>query len=114
MRCLLGNTISLEDLVGRLSTFDLSNFDNYKHKNIESTSKAKLSLKEHDEKKKKKKIKYVSSDSDIDKENVEQLEALLVKDFIKVKENLKVSYLSCVSIATRFVILLLDEEKLQM
>ena len=42
-----------------------------------------------DEMKKKKKIKYVSSDSDIDEENVEQIEALLARRFKKGKGKFK-------------------------
>ena len=30
LRCMLGNNLSLEPLVGRLTTFGLSNFDNYR------------------------------------------------------------------------------------
>ena len=75
--------LTLEGLVGRLTIFELSNFDNYKLKNIESSFKAKLSLKELDEKKKKK-TKYVSSGSDIDEEDVDQLEALLARRFHRV------------------------------
>ena len=57
LRCILGNKLPLQGLVGRLTNFELSNFDNYKSKNIESAFKAKVSLKEPDEKKKKKKKK---------------------------------------------------------
>ena len=44
LRCILGNDLTLEILVGRLTIFELSNFENYKPKNIESYFKAKLSL----------------------------------------------------------------------
>ena len=85
LRCILGNNLSLEDLIDRLTAFELSIFDNYKPKNMEYNFNAKLSLKEHNEKKKKKKKKkkekYVSSDSDIDEEDVDQLEALLARRF---------------------------------
>ena len=43
LRCILGNTLSLEGLVGRLTTFELSNFDNYKSESTESSFKVKLS-----------------------------------------------------------------------
>ena len=46
LRCIPRNNLTLEGLVGRLTTFELSNFDNYKIENIESAFKAKLSLKE--------------------------------------------------------------------
>ena len=55
LRCIPRNNLSLEGLVSRLIAFELSNFDNYKPENIESTFKSKLSLKEPNEKKKKKK-----------------------------------------------------------
>ena len=42
IRCILGNDLTLEGLVGRLTNFELSNFDNYKPENIESAFKAKL------------------------------------------------------------------------
>ena len=51
LRCILGNNITLEGLVGRLTTFELSNYDNYKPKSLESSFKAKLLLKDSDEKK---------------------------------------------------------------
>ena len=48
-RCDPNNKIDLDALVGRLTTFELDNFDNYvpTSKNIESTFEAKLSLKEN-------------------------------------------------------------------
>ena len=51
------NNFTLEGLVGRFTTFELSDFDNYKPKSLESTFKAKLLLKDSDEKKQKKKKK---------------------------------------------------------
>ena len=39
LRCIPRNKLSLEGLVGRLTTFELSNLDNYKPKKIESTFK---------------------------------------------------------------------------
>ena len=76
-------------MVGRLTAFELSNFDNYKVGSIESPFKDKVSLKEPNEKKKKKKIKYVSNDNDIDKEDVDQLEALLERRFHRGKGKFK-------------------------
>ena len=69
--------------MGRVTTFELSNFDNYKPESLESAFKAKLLLKDSDEKKqrKKRRIKHVSSDSDTREEDVEQLEALLARRF---------------------------------
>lgn len=80
LRCVLGNALTFEGIVGRLSVFELSNFDNYKLENLKSTFKAKLTLKDTEEeklKKKSRKGKHVSSDSNIDEEDVEQLEALV-------------------------------------
>ena len=47
-RCKENHNITLDAIVGRLTTFELDNFDNYvlASKNIESTFEAKLSLKE--------------------------------------------------------------------
>ena len=42
LRCIPGPNLTLEGLVGRLTTFDLSNFDNFKYENVESSFKAKL------------------------------------------------------------------------
>ena len=86
------NDLTLEGLVGRLTTFELSNFDNYKPKNIESTFKEKLSLKDFEDikqKNKKNKIKYASSDSNTDEEDIEELEALLVRRFHRGKGKFK-------------------------
>ena len=78
--------------MGRLTAFELSNFDNYRPKNLESSFKAKLLLKDTTEvkpKKKKRKIKYTSSDRNTDEEDVEQLEALLARRFHKGKGKFK-------------------------
>lgn len=45
LRFIIGNDLTLEGLVGRFTTFELSNYDNYKHESLESTFKAKLFLK---------------------------------------------------------------------
>ena len=39
LRCVPGNISSFEGIIGRLTTFELSNFDNYKPNNFESTFK---------------------------------------------------------------------------
>ena len=72
LRCIPRNNLTLDDLVGRLTAFELSNFDNYKRESLESIFKAKLLLKYFDEKKqrKKKRIKHMSSDSDNEEEDV--------------------------------------------
>ena len=48
MRCDPNNKINLDDLVGRLTIFELDNYDNYvpSSKGIESAFEAKLSLEE--------------------------------------------------------------------
>ena len=91
MRSILGNSLTLEGLVGRLTTFELSNFDSYKPESLESSFKAKLLLKDSDEKKqrKKRRIKNVSSGSDTEEEDVEQLEALLARIFHRGKGKFK-------------------------
>ena len=58
-------------MVGRLATFELPNFDNFKFESTYSTFKAKLTLKEHKDKKKKE-VKHVSSDSDTNEDDVEE------------------------------------------
>ena len=73
LRCVLGNKLSLEGIVGRLVAFELSNFDNYKTESLESTFKENFLLKDSNEKKqsKKRRIKNVSSDSDTEEDDVE-------------------------------------------
>lgn len=70
LRCSLGSNLTLQGLVGRLVSFELSNFDNFKYDNVESSFKAKLTLKEPNDKKKKK-VKPAASDSDTDDEELE-------------------------------------------
>jgi hypothetical protein len=91
LRCIPGNDLSLEGIIGRLTAFELSNFDNYKPDKIESAFKAKLSLQDSDQgrSKKEKKKKYVSSDSSTDEEDVEQMEALLARRFHRGKGKFK-------------------------
>ena len=102
LRCISRNDLTHEDLVGRITGFELSNLDNYKPESIESTFKAKMSLKDSEEtrqKKKKGKVKYVSSDSNIDEEDIEKLEALLARRFHrgkgKFKGKLPIIYFNC-------------------
>ena len=78
--------------MGRLTAFELSNFDNYRLENLESTFKVKLTLKDTKEvksKKKNRKGKHVSSDSSTDEEDVKQLEALLARRFHRGKGKFK-------------------------
>ena len=39
LRCTPSSNLTLEGLVGRLTTFELSNFDNFKYENFEFFSK---------------------------------------------------------------------------
>ena len=91
LRCIPRNKLSLEGLVERITAFELSNFDNYKPKSLESAFKAKLLLKDSDEKKQRKnrRIKHASRDSDTEEEDVEQLEALPVRRFHRGKGKFK-------------------------
>ena len=91
LRCIPGNNLTLEGLVGRLTAFELSNFNNYKPESLESNFKAKFLLKYSDEKKqkKKRKIKHVSSDSDTNEEDVEQLEEMLTRRFHRGKKKVQ-------------------------
>ena len=91
LRCIPRNNLTLEVLVGRLTAFELSNYDNYKLESLESAFKAKFLLKYFDDKKqkKKRKIKHVSSENDTDEEDVEQLEALLEIRFHRGKGKYK-------------------------
>ena len=50
LRYIQGNDLTLEGLIGTLISFELSNYENYKPKSLESTFKAKLLLKDSDEK----------------------------------------------------------------
>ena len=94
IRCVPRNTLEFEGIIGRLTTFELSNFDNYKPDNFESAFKAKMTIKDKEEvqtKKRNGKGKYVSSDSSTDEDDVDQLEALLARRFHRRKANSKVS-----------------------
>ena len=44
LRCVPSSNITLEGLMGRLTSFELSNFDNFKSESIDSALKAKLSV----------------------------------------------------------------------
>ena len=56
LRCITSSNLTIEGFVGRLTTFELSNFDNVRPKNVEFSFKTKLSLKESKEKTKRVKI----------------------------------------------------------
>ena len=82
-RCEENHNINLDAIVGRLTAFELDNFDNYvlSSKSIESAFEAKLSLKE-----KGKKVREIQSDSEEESEessdsDLEIVEALLAKKY---------------------------------
>ena len=82
LRCVQGNTLTFEGIIGRLTAFELSNFDNYKPENYESAFKAKMIVNDNEEvqsKKKNGKVKHVSIESSNDEDDVDQLEALLAR-----------------------------------
>ena len=64
MRCILGNTVTLEGLVGRFTAFELDNIDNLPFGNIENNLNAKLTIDDSKDKKKKKKKKYAYNGND--------------------------------------------------
>ena len=55
LRCVQGNTLTFEGIIGRLTAFELSNFDNYKPNKFESAFKAKMIVKDTEEVQTKKK-----------------------------------------------------------
>ena len=81
LRCVQGNTLTFEGIIGRLTAFELSNFDNF-----ESTFKAKLILKDTKEvqsNKKNGKGKHVYSDNNTDEDVVDLLVAFLARRFCR-------------------------------
>ena len=98
-RCEANHQINLEAIVGRLTAFELDNFDNYvpASKNMESTFEAKLSLKE----KSKKKLQSESEDeSDLSSDSdLEVIEALLARKYSrgrgKYKGKVPLIFFSC-------------------
>ena len=68
--------------MGRLTTFELDNFENYvpASKNIESVFEAKLSLKE-----KGKKVKEIQSDSEEESEEISDSDLEIVEELLAKK-----------------------------
>ena len=97
MRCDLNNKINLDALVGRLTTFELDNYDNYvcSSINLEYEFKDKLSLKKKATKGKHSK----SEEEDNSSSNLESIEALLTKRYPKgkgkYKDKIPPMYFSC-------------------
>ena len=100
MRCDPNRNITLDSLVGRLTTFELDNYDNYvlSSKGIEFAFEAKLSLKKSGEKSKTNKLESEeeeeSSDSDL-----EVVKSLLARKYSngrgKYKGKIPLIYFSC-------------------
>lgn len=65
-----GNNLTLKGLIGRITTFELSNFDNFNPGKLDIAFSAKLKLDDSKEKKKKKKVTYVESDNESNDEEI--------------------------------------------
>ena len=89
MICDPKNDIILDALLGRLTSFELDNFDNYipNSNNLESAFQAKLSLKKKVAKSKSK--RYDSEDEYASDGDLEVIEALLARRFPKGKGKYK-------------------------
>lgn len=85
LRCTLCNDLTLEGVIGRLTTFEMSNFDNFTPTSIELAFKLQLVLS------KKEKGKYVKSDSDTSDDELDELEALMARRL--PRRNTKVNFL---------------------
>ena len=91
----------MDSLVGRLTTFELDNFDNYvpASKNIESAFEAKLSLKDKGKKIKDNQSKSEEKTEESSNSDLEVVEALLAKKYSKsrgkYKGKISLIYFSC-------------------
>ena len=86
-RCILDGNLTLGDVVGRLSNFEMPNFDNYTPTTIECSFKSQLVLS-------KKKGKHVKSESDSFDDEISKLESLISKRFGRGRGKYKHNYLS--------------------
>lgn len=102
LRSTPSNDLTLVSLVGRLTTFELANFDNYSLTNVESSLKKKLTL---DGSRKGKKRKHVNIDSESNEE-LDELEALLARRLPRGKGKYKCKFLLYVLHVINLVILL--------
>ena len=99
MRCDLNNKINLDALVGRLTTFELDNYDNCvpSSRNLEATFQAKLSLKKKGGKYKG--IFLKSEDEENANNDVEVIVAFLARNYPKgngkYKGKIPLIYFSC-------------------
>ena len=89
LKCITGNDLTLEDLVGRLASFGLDNFVNHPSENIETTFNAKLTIDDSKDRYKKKKKQHVDNDNNRYDEDIEELKALLAKRFHRGKGKYK-------------------------
>ena len=100
MICDPNSNITLDAPVGRLTTFELDNYDNYapSSKGIESTFEAKISLKK---KGKKSKVNQLESEEEEEslENDLEVVEALLARKYSKgrgkYKGKVPLIYFSC-------------------
>ena len=85
MRCDPNSNKTLDSLVGRLTAFELDNYDNYvpSSKDIESTFEAKLSLKEKSKKSKDNQSKSEEETKESSDSDLEIVEVLLTNKYFK-------------------------------
>lgn len=82
LRCTLGKYLTIEGVSGRLTYFQMSNFDNYTPATIESTFKSQLILR-------KRKDKYVKINSDSSNYEIDELENPYCKKIGKARGKYK-------------------------
>ena len=73
LRCTPSDDLTLEVVIGRLNTFEMSNFNNFTLAYVDFSFKSQLVLS------KKGKGKYVKSDSDTFDDELDDLEALMAR-----------------------------------
>ena len=86
-RCEANHNINLEAIVGRLTTFELDNYDNYvpASKNIESAFQAKLALKEIGKRLKENQSENEDESEESSDSDVEVIEVLLARKYSRGK-----------------------------
>ena len=91
LRCTASSNLTLEGLVGRLTTFELANCDNYTPAKIDTTFSAQLTIEDSNDRieNKRKKVMYDDSDYETDDEDTNELEAPLARRFQKGKGKYK-------------------------
>ena len=85
MRCDPNRNITLDALVGRLTSFELDNYDNNvpSSKNIESTFEAKISFQKREKKSKANQSGTEEEKEEISNSDLEVVEALLARKYSK-------------------------------